>query len=91
MTGKYEAGRTTAFVPKEVYDFISDMQKDDPDAMSSIATMIKIAKERKLKKVVSWLKDNPLAYGIGFWGDFQPSTLSEDPNVRPQRKKKEKS
>ena len=91
MTKDYKAGRTTAFVPQEVYDFITDMQADDPDATSSIATMIQIAKKRKLKNVASWLKDNPLAYGIGFWGEFEASAHSEDPNVRPQRKKKGKS
>lgn len=95
MTADLKPGTTTARVPKDVYDFVEDMRKDDPEAMTSIQAMTRIARERKLPDVANWLKENPIAYGIGYWGEFAPvedvegkPAYEAKPETKPRRRRR---
>ena len=61
-----------AVVPRDVFDFVERIREEQPEIMSSVSKMVKLAKEEKEPKVARWIKLNPIAYGVGYWGEFAP-------------------
>ena len=61
-----------AVVPRAVYDFVERIREEQPDQMSSISGMVKLAKGDKEKEAARWIKLNPVAYGVGYWNGFVP-------------------
>ena len=71
MTGK----KVQAIAPREVCDFLKQAQEEGHD-LSSIQTTIKLARSEKMPKVAAWIKNNHLAYGVGYWGEFVPEDIT---------------
>ena len=69
-------GRTIqAIAPREVCDFLKQAQEEGHN-LSSIENTIKLARSEKKPKVATWIKNNPLAYGVGYWGEFIPEDIT---------------
>ena len=95
MTGK----KVQAIAPREVCDFLKQAQEDGHD-LSSIQNTVKLARSEKKPKVAAWIKNNPLTYGMGYWGGFIPEDITvEQPDTeakpaednleeKPKRKRK---
>lgn len=61
-----------AVVPRIVFEFVERIREEQPDQMSSISGMVKLAKSEKEKEAARWIKLNPVAYGVGYWNGFVP-------------------
>lgn len=73
--------KVQAVVPRNVYDFVERIKEEQPALMTSIAEMVKLAREEKEPEVARWIKLNSISYGVGFWNGFIP----EDEN-QPETK-----
>ena len=67
--------KVQAIAPREVCDFLKQAQEEGHD-LSSIENTIKLARSEKKPKVATWIKNNPLAYGVGYWGEFIPEDIT---------------
>ena len=74
-----------AVVSRAVYDFVERIREEQPEQMSSISGMVKLAKGDKEKEAARWIKLNPIAYGVGYWNGFlpddQPTEKSEPEEI----------
>ena len=76
-------------VPSDVFEFIQNVKAEDPTTAQSIQKMVVLAKKEGLKNVALWIKDNPIAYGVGYWNGFNP-IVDPDPDDKPPTKRKRK-
>ena len=79
-------------VPSDVYDFIQNVKAEDPDTATSLDKMVKLARKEGLKEVAKWIKNNPIAYGVGYWNGFAsiPPEINETPDPEPTTPTKRK-
>lgn len=68
----------TVQVPSDVFEFIEIVKAEDPITAASIEKMTKLARKEGLKEVAKWIKNNPIAYGVGYWNGFE--AVYESPN-----------
>ncbi|MCK4830661.1 hypothetical protein KA005_83885 [bacterium] len=66
-----------AVVPRNVYDFVERIREEQPALMTSVAGMVKLAREEKEREVARWIKLNPISYGVGYWNGFIPDDADE--------------
>ena len=71
-----------ATVPRNVYDFVERIREEQPALMSSIAEMVKLARDEKEREVARWIKLNPITYGVGYWNGFIPE--DDQPEVKSE-------
>ena len=65
-------------VSSDVFEFIETIKAKDPITAQSIHLMTRLAREKGLKEVAKWIKNNPIAYGVGYWNGFE--AIKESPN-----------
>lgn len=77
----------TVKVPAGVFAFIEETREEDPLVMSSVDRMAKRARTKGNKDVAKWIKDNPIAYGYGFWNGFETEASPENDEPEVVRRK----